>query len=146
MSDSSAWNAAPISFLAATCSAAGTAVSSAVLCSLMTAVTAAFLACLPAVPSADSSAPRLPATRLTHGFSTASGTAILGLPACATSSATMSQISMIALWPIRMASAMTSSGSSIAPASTMVTASRVPDTTRSSELCPICSVVGLSTS
>ena len=50
-----------------------------------------------------------------------------------------------ARWPNRMASAMTSSGSSLAPASTIMIASRVPETTRSSSDSASWLKVGLTT-
>jgi hypothetical protein len=98
------------------------------------------------VASARSKSLREAKTLSFHGLASASGTTILGLPTCFCRSAIMSQISMMARWPAMMASASTSSDSSMAPASTMVTASRVPETTRSSDDWAICSVVGLTTS
>ena len=50
-----------------------------------------------------------------------------------------------ARWPNRMASAITSSGSSLAPASTIMIASRVPETTRSSSDSASWLMVGLIT-
>ncbi len=50
-----------------------------------------------------------------------------------------------ARWPNRMASAITSSGRILAPASTIMIASRVPETTRSSSESASCEMVGLTT-
>ena len=57
---------------------------------------------------------------------------LLALPTSFRSSSWMSMSGWRARWPKRMASAMTSSGRSLAPASTIMIASRVPETIRSS--------------
>ena len=56
----------------------------------------------------------------------------LGLPASSRSFSCASMIGCMARWPVMIASRITSSGSSCAPASTISTASRVPATVRSS--------------
>ena len=69
----------------------------------------------------------------------------LGLPAVATSFSCSSMLCWSSAWPKTIASAMTDSGRILAPASTIITASRVPATTRSRSLSSSWLVVGLVT-
>ena len=68
-----------------------------------------------------------------------------GLPTASRSCSWMSMSGWSARWPNRMASAMTSSGRSLAPASTIMIASRVPETIRSSSDSSTWLKVGLTT-
>ena len=68
-----------------------------------------------------------------------------GLPTASRSCSWMSMSGWRARWPNRMASAMTSSGRSLAPASTIMIASRVPETIRSSSDSSTWLKVGLTT-
>ena len=69
----------------------------------------------------------------------------LGLPTAFWSSSWRSTIGCRERWPNRIASAMTSSGRRLAPASTIMIASRVPATIRSSSDSLSCVKVGLTT-
>ena len=68
----------------------------------------------------------------------------LALPTCARSCSWSSMTGCSERWPNMMASAMTDSGRILAPASTIMMASRVPETTRSSSDCSSWLVVGLT--
>ena len=70
---------------------------------------------------------------------------LFALPTAFWSSSWMSMSGCSARWPNRMASAMTSSGRSLAPASTIMIASRVPETIRSSSESASSLYVGLTT-
>ena len=69
----------------------------------------------------------------------------LGFPTAFWSSSWRSTIGCSARWPNRIASAMISSGRRFAPASTIMIASRVPATIRSSSDSLSCVQVGLTT-
>ncbi len=75
----------------------------------------------------------------------AASSSILGRPYWAAISSWKAAILLISSWPKKIASRITSSGTSLAPASTMMMASLVPATIRSKSLSLLCSEVGLIT-
>jgi len=70
---------------------------------------------------------------------------IFSLPTSATISSINATIFLISSWAVSIASSINDSGTSSAPASTIITASFVPETVRCSELFSLCSAVGFIT-